>query len=882
MRRYVVLGAVVLLAVAWRVLGFNWDNYGAYHPDEVFLRGITAAVGDNDQLTAQARARCAGDPDRNDFFNTRCSSFNPNNVDAGNFAYGTLPVFWVNGAARLVADFTDDASWRSATQIQLVGRAVNVFADTLSVVVIYLIGKRIMEHRQGIMAAMLYAGAVLPIQQAHFWTVDTIAHFFFVTTLYFAVVISQNARAWWPYLGFGVALGCAVASRANLLTAAALAPVAVALEMSQPLSSAAHQTLWRYGRSVMIKLVMAGLVAFFTFRVAQPYAFAGPDFWGFVKTDQDFPYLHLNLNTEWRGDLLAVASRAATQDDNWPPSQQWVGRPDYLYPWLNWVWGMGATLAFAGTLGVWVAIVQQIRKRQLLPEVGLFSVWFILYFGWQGQLHFMTLRYYLPLYSVVGLLAVWWVERLRWRRPLRLVLVAGTFIWAMAFTAVYRTTPTRVQAAVWLHEHVPAMVEGLTLDGAWVPLTVDDNDPLFLHTVFDPTHDPEVQLSPVRWQVNAPLLLNRIWFQWLEDVGQLSASIKLYALEPETSEQRRLVHEFIATGTGQLLTLEFGAEEAIRLDAGGYEWEASFTWSGAAPFVHIIPVVEYAEVGSGGLHRLSLPIESFYNRVPYLHLDLTDTMLLRAEQRITITELAFAHQIGPRGDLTLQLDGQYQVARFVGAISADSLLGETRYYRLDTPLTLGGGRRVVTSALESTLVTGTTIATDGAWDTSAPQRMCWTEKPFIGYIPLDACAFYSGYDLQWYIELPLQMTKPDQPRKLLYLQDVLQKADYYVIASNRMYDALPRNQAIYEYTRVFYDALFGGQLGYRQLARFEVFPRIGPLVIPDQVLPDMGLPRWVNEFEAEEAFTVYDHPTLYIFKRDGFDAEAMPLWIESE
>src|SRR5690606_40774504 len=51
---------------------------------------------------------------------------------------------------------------------------------------------------------------------------------------------------------------------------------------------------------------------------------------------------------------------------------------------------------------------------------------------------------------------------------------------------------------------------------------------------------------------------------------------------------------------------------------------------------------------------------------------------------------------------------------------------------------------------------------------------------------------------------------------------------------------------------------------------------LGPLHVSDQYLPIYDAPRWLNEFEAEEAFHVYDHPAVMVFhKTAAFNSEHM-------
>ena len=76
---------------------------------------------------------------------------------------------------------------------------------------------------------------------------------------------------------------------------------------------------------------------------------------------------------------------------------------------------------------------------------------------------------------------------------------------------------------------------------------------------------------------------------------------------------------------------------------------------------------------------------------------------------------------------------------------------------------------------------------------------------------------------------------------------------YYVVSSNRIYGSTTRLRYMFPAASRFYEMLFGGVAGFSLEKEFVSYPHLGPIVFPDD--------------EAEEAFTVYDHPRVMVFKK---------------
>jgi YYY domain-containing protein len=105
----------------------------------------------------------------------------------------------------------------------------------------------------------------------------------------------------------------------------------------------------------------------------------------------------------------------------------------------------------------------------------------------------------------------------------------------------------------------------------------------------------------------------------------------------------------------------------------------------------------------------------------------------------------------------------------------------------------------------------------------------------------------------------------DRAEKFEWLKSTLRAADYLVLSSNRIYGAVDNLPDRYPLTNRYYELLFAGQLGYELALKEENRPNL--------------LGSEFDDEHADESFTLYDHPTVHVFRKvrdlDGAEWDAL-------
>lgn len=460
--RLATLLGILALAAGLRFTHLDWDQRQGLHPDERFLAMVSLAVS------------APADPGL--YFDEARSPLNPRNAGFAFFAYGSLPTT----ALRLLAESLHRVSYGD---VLLLGRIVSALASTATVLLAYALASTLLRDRRvALLAALLQAVAVLPVQHAHFFVVDEPAACLSTASLLFLARWRRSGRAA-PAAVAGLLLGAALACKVSVaLLVVPFVAAAAALARKGPDGGSAAAPAGsgeRGARRALLGLGVAGLAAAAAFRLLEPTAFSGL----------------FSPSPRWIANL-EEARRLVSGEADVPPGVQWAGRTRWLFPLRNLVlFGLGPALGVAALVASALAALALVRRRddRLLLPLAAVAVFLV----HQGGQFVSSMRYLLPIYPCLAILAAWGLvdslDRARARRRSGLprgraahaAAVAAcvgvpvlTLLWALAFTSVYRRPHTRIVASRWIYANVPP---GSTIgcehwDDA-LPLRLDGRDP---------------------------------------------------------------------------------------------------------------------------------------------------------------------------------------------------------------------------------------------------------------------------------------------------------------------------------------------------------------------------------------------------------------------
>lgn len=485
-----MLLAILAIAAFFRFYGRDFDAGTLQHPDERFIVMRSASV----------RLPVTGD----DLFNKSTSTLNLRSdticPEGGcEYPYGSLPVYvtrlagWVLDLGVPNEDPRKGYTLFNLEGVTTVGRHMSSIFDLLTILLVFLIARRLYSSSTALIASALVAFSVTHIQLSHFGASDTFLTTFMMGALYFSVIMMQRP-SWWAAAGAGAFLGLAVASKVTILFYGLVILAAIVLraayrlqtrklgaEFGDPIGvkpASADERAKSFGRHLlggMPYLLLAGLFSVLAFAITEPYVLWQFNYSLLTSGGPDAIARFLESNP-WSRRILAEANTQSGRGDT-VYTRQYVGTVPLLYHLQQMVyWGLSPLPGFLTVVGFAVGLWRAIQRK---PAEVLLMAGAIPYFYSILTLESKWMRYMLPLVPVFCILGaaflvrgtIWarkrYAQRPRGKRAPALTLqralfpaltvlaVGGAFLWAVAFMNIYSQEHSRVQASEWIYDNVP-------------------------------------------------------------------------------------------------------------------------------------------------------------------------------------------------------------------------------------------------------------------------------------------------------------------------------------------------------------------------------------------------------------------------------------------
>ncbi len=402
---------IIVLGAWFRFTGLNWDSGNLLHPDERFLTMVTSAISLPHSLS--------------DYLNTNASPANPHNQNFGLFVYGTLPVH-VLKIVSLVMRLT------SLQQLTLAGRALSGFLDIGLIIMVFFFTRVISKKNFiALLAAFLYAASALPIQLAHFFSVDSFLVFFGFASILFASLSRRHPI----FICFsGICFALSLSSKVYALLFLPIIGLTFLLTLVDDLDL-------KHLIVLVFKSIFFIVPALVVFRLAYPYFFASGDV---IST----------VNPKWLANWKELNSWLVPS--TWfPPSVQWFNLKKGFFPFVNILFaGLGLPLGLVATLSTFINF-RYIKSHKLLLIPTLGTLWLFIYQSLQLS---QPIRYFYPLYPFFAISSAFFLYQLLHQKPKLLIGLAllVLLIWPVSVVSIYNHPHTRVVASDWIKTYLPA------------------------------------------------------------------------------------------------------------------------------------------------------------------------------------------------------------------------------------------------------------------------------------------------------------------------------------------------------------------------------------------------------------------------------------------
>lgn len=432
---FLILTVIILAGIFLRFYNLNWDQGNFFHPDE---RNIANAV-------------------------TRIVFFEQLNPQF--FAYGSLPIYLYRATGDFLTLVTKNPDWTSQWPlINLIGRFYSALFASLSLILIFLLAKKIFNKKVGFLAVFIAAFSPSLIQTAHFGVTESMMVFWSLLIALVSFELFSKKENLMTYFKIGLLWGASLATKMAGLSFLII-PLTAHLLTVKKLKK-------------QFNFLLIPLIAFLIFTIFSPYAFLS---WGKFLESMNYE------NGVVLGKLRVVYTL------------QFTNTLPYLFQAKNIIWQMGP-VALSAVLSLFVLLFVGLKKRN--KKILTLLVFPIAYFLYVGYWYTKFVRYMVPILPFLAIMAGWGLDKLiiktkTFGKIIAFIFLTVTLFWGLAFFNVYLQTSTRITASQWIYQNIKPNSKILTEhwdDG--LPVTLKDKNPSIFQidqlTIYEPDNEEKI------------------------------------------------------------------------------------------------------------------------------------------------------------------------------------------------------------------------------------------------------------------------------------------------------------------------------------------------------------------------------------------------------
>ncbi|MEN8098213.1 MAG: glycosyltransferase family 39 protein [Chloroflexota bacterium] len=484
-----LVGVLMLLAVAVRVIGYDWDDLYHLHPDERYMVWVATTIEFPETM--------------NQALDPRESSLNPyywpKDADSvgivtpqnqpRDYAYGHWPLYLTVLAQKgasvigdqmrghvsptgLIGTLANVGDRIEYDHFLIVGRVLSALIDAGTCWLIFLISRRLFGWKLAALSLLASSAIAIHVQQSHFFVSDTFLSFAVTLSVYYLIRYAESQR-FSDMMWAGAAIGLAVGAKFSAIMILIATFIAV-YQIPKKIKATQKSSDSKLGSNtflLILGLLAAALIIFF---VTNPFAILDTTCPVTVGGNQ-IPIIGLTIPRISLGSCylknISTQSAMVRGSPYIPFTLQYADTTPYWY-YVDQMarWAVGLLPSMLMFLSIFLVLVESLLGRAKRGIV-IILAWILPYWLITGAFQVKFLRYLMPILPLTVPIVIYAGSRVfsmfrrksLWSNIARIVTtgavilaVASMWVRTLSIANMYLLEPHPwITASSWLLENVP-------------------------------------------------------------------------------------------------------------------------------------------------------------------------------------------------------------------------------------------------------------------------------------------------------------------------------------------------------------------------------------------------------------------------------------------